>query len=79
MVPTAPRSHCPAMPSSALAARFVTGDEILSLACSPDGKYLASGGRNDMVRYASADGRLVRVFNERWVWNWLSRRTANTW
>jgi WD40 repeat protein len=51
------------------AARFRTGDGILSLAYSADGKYLASGGRNDVVRLWNAEtGQLVRVFRETWVW-----------
>jgi WD40 repeat protein len=49
--------------------RFRTGDGILSLAYSPDGKYLASGGRNDVVRlWDATTGQLMRTFKEHWVW-----------
>ncbi len=48
--------------------RFRTGDNILSLTYSPDGKHLACGGQNDVVRLLDSDGRLVRTFKETWVW-----------
>jgi len=49
--------------------RFRTGDGILSLAYSPNGKILASGGRNDPVRLWDAEsGELLRRLNEPFVW-----------
>jgi WD40 repeat protein len=49
--------------------RFRSGDGILSLAYSPDGRYLASGSRNDVVRlWDATSGQLVRTFKEHWVW-----------
>jgi WD40 repeat protein len=49
--------------------RFRSGDGILSLAYSPDGKYLASGSRNDVVRlWDATTGQLVRTFKDHWVW-----------
>ncbi|HYV34340.1 MAG TPA: WD40 repeat domain-containing protein [Gemmataceae bacterium] len=48
---------------------FRAGDGILCLAYSPDGKMLASGGRNDSVRVWDAQtGQLLREFHEHWVW-----------
>ena len=35
--------------------RFRSGDGILSFACSPDGKYLASGNSNDVVRHVGRE------------------------
>jgi WD40 repeat protein len=49
--------------------RFRTGDGILSLAYSPSGKILASGGRNDPVRLWDVEsGELLRRCDEHWVW-----------
>src|ERR1700722_5391953 len=49
--------------------RFRTADAILSLAYSPNGKILASGGRNDAVLLWDAEsGALLRKLDEQWVW-----------
>src|SRR5437870_11778009 len=49
--------------------RFRTGDGILCLAYSPDGKTIASGGRNDPVRLWNAEtGELIRTLAEHGVW-----------
>src|SRR5438128_459518 len=49
--------------------RFRTGDGILCLAYSPDGKTIASGGRNDPVRLWNAEtGELLRTLPEHWAW-----------
>jgi WD40 repeat protein len=49
--------------------RFRNGDGILSLAYSPSGKIIASGGRNEPVHLWDADsGQLIRTLPEHWVW-----------
>jgi WD40 repeat protein len=49
--------------------RFHAGDKLLSLAYSPDGDIIASGGRNDPVRLWNAKtGQLVRTLPEHMVW-----------
>ena len=49
--------------------RFRTGDGILSLAFSPNGKIIASGVRNGPVCLWDAHtGQRIRQLNEYWVW-----------
>jgi WD40 repeat protein len=49
--------------------RFHTGDKLLSLAYSPDGSIIASGGRNDPIRLWNAKtGQLLRTLPEHMVW-----------
>ena len=72
--PGEPDAHGDALPSAASLRRFGTvrfrhGDKILCLAYSPDGKTIASGGRNDPVRLWNAEtGELIRTLAEHWVW-----------
>ena len=49
--------------------RFRHGDGVLSLAYSPDGKILASGGRNEPIHiWDAATGQLLRLLNEHWTY-----------
>lgn len=61
------------------AIQFRGGDGFLSLAYSPDGKRLASGGRNDPVRiWDLQTGQLIRTLPDTWVWALAFSPDGNT-